>query len=83
MDISVSDIAKVTGGEYIGDETALRRIVSGLTWDSRTIMPDNIFLAMPGHACRWATITCVRQSSAERCRRLHAHAHRERHCRCR
>ena len=48
MDISVSDIAKVTGGEYIGDETALRRIVSGLTWDSRTIMPDNIFLAMPG-----------------------------------
>lgn len=48
MEISVSDIAKVTGGEFIGDESALRRIVSGLTWDSRTIMPDNAFLAMPG-----------------------------------
>lgn len=48
MEISVSDIAKVTGGEYIGDENALRRIVSGLTWDSRTVMPDNVFLAMPG-----------------------------------
>lgn len=48
MEISVSDIAKVTGGQFIGDESALRRIVSGLTWDSRTIMPDNVFLAMPG-----------------------------------
>lgn len=48
MEISVSDIAKVTGGQYIGDEAALRRIVTGLTWDSRTIMPDNAFLAMPG-----------------------------------
>lgn len=30
MEISVSDIAKVTGGQYIGDEAALRRIVTGL-----------------------------------------------------
>lgn len=48
MEMTVSDIARVTGGEYVGDEFALRRIVSGLTWDSRTVMPDNVFLAMPG-----------------------------------
>lgn len=48
MEISISDIAKVTDGTYIGDEFSLRHIANGLTWDSRTVFPDNVFLAMPG-----------------------------------
>lgn len=48
MNLAVSDIAKATGGEYLGEDVSLRRIVSGLSWDSRTIAPDGVFLAMPG-----------------------------------
>lgn len=48
MEISISDIAKVTDGTYIGDEFSLRQTVNGITWDSRIVFPDNVFLAMPG-----------------------------------
>lgn len=48
MELAISDIFKAIGGTYIGDDGAEKRIVSGLTWDSREIFPDNAFLAMPG-----------------------------------
>ncbi len=48
MKLAVSDIVDATGGRYIGEDAALRRIVAGITWDSRALNPDNVFLAMPG-----------------------------------
>lgn len=48
MELVISDIVKATNGTYIGDDNARKRVVSGLTWDSRTVFPDNVFLAMPG-----------------------------------
>lgn len=48
MELVISDIVRATGGRYVGDESAQKRIVTGLTWDSRELFPDNVFLAMPG-----------------------------------
>lgn len=48
MELGISDIVKATGGRFLGDDSALQRVVSGLTWDSRNVFPDNVFLAMPG-----------------------------------
>ena len=48
ISIQVAELAKAVGGTLSADEQERRRVVSGLTWDSRTVAEGNIFLAMPG-----------------------------------
>ena len=48
MELAVQDIVRATGGEYIGEEAGMRRVVTGFTWDSRTVKSDALFIAMPG-----------------------------------
>ncbi len=48
MKLQVSDIAGVIGGDLYGEDNLTRRTVEGLSWDSRTVKPQDIFVAMPG-----------------------------------
>ena len=46
--IDVPQLAKVCSGTLLGDGASTAREVRGLSWDTRTLEPGNIFLAMPG-----------------------------------
>lgn len=48
MNLQVSEIAAAIGGELYGEDNLMRRVVSGISWDSRSIKPGEVFLAMPG-----------------------------------
>ena len=48
MKLQAGEIAQIVGGELFGDDNAPRKVVTGLTWDSRNIEAGNLFVAMPG-----------------------------------
>lgn len=48
MKLLVSEIAGVIGGELYGEDALMRRTVEGLSWDTRTIKPQDLFVAIPG-----------------------------------
>lgn len=48
ISVSVAELASAVGGDLYADDAERRRVVSGLVWDSRSVVPGNIFLAMPG-----------------------------------
>lgn len=48
ISLQVSELARAVDGALHADDAEARRVVSGLTWDSRKVEAGNIFLAMPG-----------------------------------
>ena len=48
ISIQVSELVKAVEGELHADDGQRRRVVNGLSWDSRTVAEGNVFLAMPG-----------------------------------
>ena len=48
MTLSIGEIHAAVQGELIADQGAEKRRVRGLVWDSRKLIPGNVFLAMPG-----------------------------------
>lgn len=49
MQLTVAEVHEAVGGSLLASpEEAKRKQVTGVTWDSRTVGADNVFLALPG-----------------------------------
>lgn len=47
MQLTVKEVVEVLGARLV-DDACGRRVLTGITWDSRKVGKDDIFLAMPG-----------------------------------
>lgn len=48
MRLTVQEVMDAIGGVLHSDEESTRALVTGITWDSRTVQPGDLFLALPG-----------------------------------
>lgn len=48
MRLNAKQIALYTGGEFIDEPIDASQILTGITWDSREVEPDWLFVALPG-----------------------------------
>ena len=48
IELQAKQVAQAVGGRLIACEADARRVVRGITWDSRQVAEGNIFLALPG-----------------------------------
>lgn len=48
MRLNVKQIVACTGGSLITEPIDASRLITGLTWDSRTVKPGDIYVALPG-----------------------------------
>lgn len=48
MRLTIQEVVDAVEGELAADENSMRKVVTGITWDSRKVGEGDIFLAMPG-----------------------------------
>lgn len=48
MRLTIQEVVDATEGVLHADENCMRKVVTGITWDSRKVGEGDIFLAMPG-----------------------------------
>ena len=48
MELAVTDIRNALDGTYLIEPNDPSEVVRGVTWDSRTVVPGNLYVALPG-----------------------------------
>lgn len=48
MRLNAKQIAEMTGGSFLVDPLDPKALATGLTWDSREVGPNDVFVALPG-----------------------------------
>lgn len=48
MRLTVQEVMDAIGGVLHSDEESTRRLVTGISWDSRSVQPGDLFMALPG-----------------------------------
>ena len=48
MELAVTDIKNATNGNYLIEPNDPSEVVRGVNWDSRTVVPGNLYVALPG-----------------------------------
>ncbi|MGN0078544.1 MAG: UDP-N-acetylmuramoyl-tripeptide--D-alanyl-D-alanine ligase [Coriobacteriales bacterium] len=48
MRLTVQEVMDAIGGVLHSDEESTRKLVTGISWDSRSVQPGDLFMALPG-----------------------------------
>ena len=67
MELAVTDIRNALDGTYLIEPSDSSTVVRGVTWDSRTVMPGNLYVALPGERVDGHTFIVAAIAAGARC----------------
>lgn len=67
MRLNLKQIAACTGGEFVVDPIDSRTIATGLNWDSRQVVPGDVYVALPGERVDGHNFVCAALRSGACC----------------
>ena len=67
MELAVTDIRNALDGTYLIEPNDPSEVVRGVTWDSRTVVPGNLYVALPGERVDGHDFIASAVSAGARC----------------